>query len=56
MFNDKRFKEETIFLIFSLNEKKFKKEIKLCILGNRFFVSIIQNKIPTIFFYAKRFR
>jgi len=36
-----------------LNEKKFKKEIKLCILGNRLFVSIIQNKIPTIFFMKK---
>ena len=36
-----------------MNEKKFKKEIKLCILGNRFFVSIIQNRIPTIFFMQK---
>ena len=36
-----------------MNEKKFKKEIKLCILGNRLFVSIIQNKIPTIFFMKK---
>ena len=36
-----------------MNEKKFKKEIKLCILGNRFFVSIIQNKIPTFFFMQK---
>ena len=32
---------------------KFKKEIKLCILGNRLFVSIIQNKIPTNFFMQK---
>ena len=36
-----------------MNEKKFKKEIKLCILGNRLFVSIIQNKILTIFFMQK---
>ena len=36
-----------------MNEKKFKKEIKLCILGIRLFVSIIQNKIPTIFFMKK---
>ena len=36
-----------------MNEKKFKKEIKLCILGNRFFVSIIQNKVPTIIFMQK---
>ena len=34
-------------------EKKFKKEIKLCILGNRLFVSIIQNKITDIFFMQK---
>ena len=36
-----------------MNEKKFKKEIKLCILGNRLFLSIIQNKIPTMFFMQK---
>ena len=36
-----------------MDKKKFKKEIKLCILGNRFFVSIIQNRIPTIFFMQK---
>ena len=29
------------------------KKIKLCILGNRFFGSIVQNKIPTIFFMQK---
>ncbi len=32
---------------------KFKKEIKLCILGNCFFVSIIQNENPTVFFMQK---
>ena len=36
-----------------MNEKKFKKEIKLCILGNRLFVSIIQNKIAIFFFMQK---
>ena len=36
-----------------MHEKKLKKEIKLCILGNRFFVSIIQHKIPTFFFMQK---
>ena len=36
-----------------MNEKKFKKEIKLCILGNRLFVIIIQNKIRSIFFMQK---
>ena len=40
-------------MIFSLNEMKFKKEIELCILGNCFFVNIIQNKIPTVFFMQK---
>ena len=36
-----------------MNEKKFKKEIKLCILCNRLFVSIIQNKFRTFFFMQK---
>ena len=36
-----------------MNEKKYKKEIKLCIFGDRFFVRIIQNKIPIIFFMQK---
>ncbi len=36
-----------------MNEKKFKKGIKLCILGNRLFVSIIQKNIPTFFLCKK---
>ena len=48
-----KFKKETFYLIFSLNEKQFKKEFKFCIKGNRFFVSIIQNKSPTIFLCKK---
>ena len=34
-------------------EKQFKKDLKFCIQGNRFFVSIIQNKVPTIIFMQK---
>ena len=48
-----KFKKETFYLIFSLVEKQFKKEFKFCILGNRFFVNIIQNKGPTIFLCKK---
>ena len=36
-------------MIFSLKEMKFKKEFKFCIEGNRFFMSIIQNKSQTNF-------
>ena len=34
-------------------EKQFKKDLKFCIQGNRFIVSIIQNKVPTIIFMQK---
>ena len=36
-----------------MNEKQCKKELKFCIEGNRFFVSIIQNKVRTFFFMQK---
>ena len=35
-----------------MNEK-LQKRSEFCIQGNRFFVSIIQNKIPSIFFMQK---